>query len=109
MAAAWTAVNIPRIAPRLSALFGIEQRCGPEQGGVGAHDDEGWDGCEVGAQAALVLEARAELRARERLSEPRHDAAGDIDAAAGPERQRQVAGNRAKHGAEHGRRLFGAC
>ncbi len=39
------------------------------------------------------------------LAELGHDAAGNVDAAARPERQRQVAGNRSEHRAEHVGRL----
>ena len=52
------------------------------------------------AEPALGLETRAERRALEPGAQPRHDAATDVDPAARTQRERQVAGHRAQHGAE---------
>ena len=67
--------------------------------------DIGRDRREIGAQASLRLEALAERRPREYPAELRHDAARDVDAAAGSEGQRQIAGDRPQHRAEEPRRL----
>src|SRR5665647_290515 len=89
-------------AALLADLFlATEQLGGAEQGGVRAHDDKSRDRGQVGAEAALVLETRAERRLSKRLSKLRHDAARDIDAALRSDRQREVSGDRAEHGAEH--------
>ncbi len=59
----------------------------------------------VVAEAALLLEARAEPGAVEVLAQPRHDAAADEDAAHRAQRHRQVGRRRAEHGAEGFQRL----
>lgn len=48
-----------------------------------AGDDVGWDGGQVIAEPALVLEPGPEGRGGEGLAQFGHDAAGDVDAAPG--------------------------
>ena len=57
------------------------------------------------AKPPLVFETRAKRRAGEGIPEPRHDAAADVDATAGPQSQRQVAGDIAEESAEQRQRL----
>ena len=51
-------------------------------------------------EAALGLEAPAEVGGPEKVEDARRDAAGDVEAAARTEGQRQVAGDPAEQGAE---------
>src|SRR5690348_2057658 len=55
----------------------------------------------IRAQPPFRLETLAKRALRESRAQLRHDTSGDVDAAARPERQRKVAGDRAEHGAEH--------
>src|SRR5215831_3449256 len=68
-------------------------------------DDKSRDRLEIGQQAALCLEAFAKLGLDKCLAESRDDSAADIDAAAGPERQCQIARNCPKHRAKQMGRL----
>ncbi len=69
------------------------------------HDEVSRNRGEVAVHAALGLEPRTEFGLREELRQPRHDAAGDVNAAARAQRQCQIAGYRSEHGAEDRRRL----
>ena len=96
-------------APPRGECFVIRY-CG-EQGGAAEKrrqrvgHDKGRYCCEIGLKTALRLEAFAKRRLDKSLTELRDDAAADIDAAAGTEGQRQIAGHRAEHRAEHRRGL----
>lgn len=68
---------------RRALLLPIEQRRKPEEGRDWVGHDISRNRREIGAEAALGLEAPAELAGGEAGTEPRDDAAGDIDAAVG--------------------------
>src|SRR5262249_41499830 len=78
-----------------------EERPEPDESDVALGDDVDRNLPQVGFEPALAREASAKIRSRQMIDEARHDAAGDIDAAAGAEGQRKVAADRAEHRAEH--------
>src|SRR5205823_14348394 len=71
----------------------------------GVNDDIGGNARKVRAQATLVLEPFAKRAGRKSRAELRDDAAGDVDAPARAEREREIAGDGSEHGAEHVDRL----
>jgi hypothetical protein len=60
------------------------------------HDHVRWDTFNIGSRPPLGFEARAELRAFEKIDDPRRDTAGNEDAAAGAKRQRGITRNAAQ-------------
>ena len=77
-----------------------QQRRDAEEGGVVRRQHIGRDARHEAAEAPFGLEALAKRRQREQLAQPRHDAAADVDAAAGAQGQCEVRGHRAQHAAE---------
>jgi len=72
-----------------------------EQGRRFMQDDESWNRREISPQAPLAFERLPELRSREEVAEFWNDSAGDLDAAARAQSEREIAGEGAEHGAEH--------
>ena len=59
----------------------MQKRHGAEQFRMRAHDQVSRNRGEIAAHPALGLEPGTEFGLREELRQPRHDAAGDVDAA----------------------------
>src|SRR5262249_14817259 len=86
---------------RRRGAFALDRGDEAQEGRVAVDDDARRDRLKIAAHAALGFEARAEFRLRHVVDDAWQHPAGEIDAAARPEQQRRVAGDRSEHGAEH--------